>query len=265
MGHVFLFAVSSCFLGVNVMKHIAIMQPYLFPYLGYYQLVRHVEQFVFLDDVNYIKKGYINRNSILLADAAYRFTLPVKNVSQNRYIRDHWYLSAGHVLKVLEYAYKKAPYFADVYPLVCTVLEATERRVSILAARSVESVFEYLEISKSFCFSSTIAIDEGAKGQEKILALCSSLGATKYTNAIGGRELYQNAAFEQRQIVLEFIKMLRVTYQQAVDTFVPNLSVLDVLMWCSKEQVRELLDQYTILRGSDALERAVNCLDECAD
>lgn len=237
------------------MQHIAVMQPYLFPYLGYYQLVRHVEQFVFFDNVNYIKKGYINRNAILLDGAAHRFTLPVKNASQNRTINDHWFVDeADEIQKLIVRAYDKAPQFNAVYPWVRDVLASPDRKVSSLAALSVQRTFEYLEIPKHFLFSSDIAIDEHAKGQQKILAVCTNLGATRYTNAIGGQDLYDAAAFTARGIALEFIKMNPVTYRQSGTSFTANLSMLDLLMWCSADEVRTHLDAYSILARTGEIE-----------
>lgn len=230
------------------MTHVAIMQPYLFPYIGYYQLAFHVEKFVFLDNVNYIKKGYINRNNILLDGQAHRFTLPVKDVSQNRHITDHWFLEGEQkVLDVIARAYSNAPQYDEVLPMVKDVLQFPDKRVSALTAKSIIAVMNYLQIEKEFAYSSQIEIDHQLKGQDKIIALCAALGARRYTNAIGGQELYDRVTFSERGIDLEFISMNSIEYPQSSNIFVPNLSILDALMWNTKGEVRELLHRYTLV------------------
>ena len=227
------------------MAHIAVMQPYLFPYLGYYQLAYHVEEFVFFDDVNYIKKGYINRNNILLDGVAHRFTLPVLSASQNRLIKEHEFVAdLKDAVDLIRRAYRKAPHFDAVFPLICGVLEGRDRTVSVLAARSIISVFDYLCLAKRFSFSSSIEKASEAKGVEKIIEICRSRGANRYTNAIGGKELYCGSDFANKGIELEFIRMFSVKYDQAQKEFVPYLSMIDVLMHCSKNRVRELLSSY---------------------
>jgi WbqC-like protein family len=227
--------------------HIAVMQPYLFPYLGYYQLVHHVSEFIFFDDVNFIKKGYIHRNAVLLDGEARLFSLPVDHASQNRLIMEHVFLDrSGEVENLIAQAYRTAPNFSRVFPLMCDVLRQPDRSVVNVTARSITAVFDYLGLKKRFSFSSRVPKSPSARGQQKIIEICLAKAANRYTNAIGGKPLYEPAQFDRHGIVLEFIRMHPVTYRQAAKTFVPNLSIIDVLMHCSKEETKGLLGQYVI-------------------
>jgi hypothetical protein len=227
--------------------NIAVMQPYLFPYLGYYQLVHHVSEFVFFDDVNFIKRGYVVRNHILCDGASRRFTLPVHRASQNRLIKDHIFLDdASRVTNLIEHAYRRAPHFSTVYPLICTVLNDPNRSVANITACSIRCVFAYLGLEKRFSFSSNISKSQLAKGEQKIIEICIAKRARQYTNAIGGKELYHADTFASRGIALQFIRMNDIYYSQLSPCYVPNLSIIDILMNCPKEQVRNLLDAYSI-------------------
>jgi hypothetical protein len=238
--------------------HIAVMQPYLFPYLGYYQLVHHVSEFVFFDDVNFIKKGFIHRNNILLGDEARMFSLPVGQASQNRLIMQHVFLDRScEVEDLIAHAYRKAPHFSQVYPLVCDVLRHPDRSVVNLTARSIRAVFDYLGLHKCFSFSSHVPKSTSARGQQKIIEVCLAKAAHRYTNAIGGKQLYEPATFGAHGIVLEFIRMNSVAYRQAAKTFVPNLSMIDILMHCCKQEVIALLGEYVVERAELSLRAPV--------
>ena len=229
------------------MAHIAIMHPYLFPYLGYYQLVYHVSEFILFDDVNFIKRGYINRNSILCDGDARRFTLPVHNASQNRLIRDHYFLDdSNDVLRLIDQSYRNAPNFHRVYPIIYNVFNDENRSVVHVATQSIRCVFDYLDLQKRFSLSSNVMQSPSAKGEQKIIEICVAKDARRYTNAIGGMELYRAEAFRERGIVLEFIQMNNIDYPQLSKKFVPNLSIIDILMHCSKEQIASFLSAYTI-------------------
>lgn len=224
------------------------MQPYFFPYIGYYQLAYEVEKFIFLDDVNFIKKGFINSNSILLQGKRHDFSIPVLKVSQNRHISDHFYAGEfGSFLKTLESGYKKAPFFLDVWPMVEAVITDANNNVAAKNALSVTSVFSYLGLERNFEFSSRTRFAEPFKGQDRIIALCDELKIDRYRNSIGGRHLYSHDAFASRGIELNFIQSESVRYVQKSPEFVPNLSIIDVLMHCDKPRVVELLGMYELV------------------
>lgn len=233
---------------------IAVMQPYFFPYLGYFQLVRAVDQFVFFDDVNFIKKGWIHRNQILLHQAAHMFSIPLTKVSQNRKICDielsdyqQW---SKDFLRQLEYSYKKAPQFVNVFSWLATLFNEREyTHISQLAINSVAETFSFLGLEQRFIKSSELPYqrEEGTTGQEKILSICKLLGSTTYINPKNGVDLYDNEVFRANNIDLKFIYMSDISYPQfKKDSFVPYLSMLDVLMFNEPSTILEYLNQYTL-------------------
>jgi WbqC-like protein family len=233
---------------------IAVMQPYLFPYLGYYQLVKAVDQFIFFDDVSYINKGWINRNNTLQQNKASRFTLPLINASQNRKINEieiagfaKW---RKDFLKTIEYSYKKAPFFSVANGWLNELLFGKEYiLVGDLASASVQSVAGLLGLPTRFGYSSALDYRTGDEqsGQDKILYICKILGADKYINPKNGVALYEKEKFTEKNIELNFINMDEIVYRQ-VDpaVFTPYLSIIDVLMFNGPDQTRELLDRYTL-------------------
>ena len=233
------------------------MQPYLFPYLGYFQLIAAVDRFVVYDDVSFIKNGWINRNRILGGGAAGRepepayFTVPLEGASSFKAIREvgvspdpRW---RAKLLKTLAQTYARAPCFREVYPLVESVLGATEARVSALAVASLRAVAAYLALEAEFVPSSAAYENGELRGQERVLDICRREGATTYVNPSGGRELYARDAFAARGVTLRFLEPQLRAYPQLRPPFVPGLSIIDVLMFNPRDRVRELLDDYRLV------------------
>ncbi|EGT5654425.1 MULTISPECIES: WbqC family protein [Citrobacter] len=230
---------------------IAVMQPYIFPYLGYFQLIMASDIFVLFDDVNYIKKGYINRNSILFNNCAHRFTLPVLNVSQNKHINEHYFSTeTDSFFKTLKMAYCKAPYYKDVICIVEKVLLSEEKKVSVVCFNAIKEILQYIGIDKKVICSSTINYDRSCGAADKIISITKILKNKDYVNAIGGRNLYDTQYFNQMELNLYFLKMNEIFYTQGKVNaeFVPNLSILDALMWLSPSTVRDLLQQYSLVQ-----------------
>lgn len=223
------------------------MQPYLFPYVGYFQLAHAVDDFVFLDDVTFIKGGYINRNSILLNGEPHRFTLPVRDISSFRSIREHHYIGpASRLLDLLRHAYRKAPQFEAVHQLVEDVLGGGDTAVSEVNARSVRMTLDYLGVQRTFGFSSTIDPLPHLTGEDRVLRLCEHRRATVYINASGGRQLYDVGRFRAQGISLGFIEPRFSEYRQQAGRFVPGLSMIDALMWNKPADVVTMLTNYSV-------------------
>ena len=173
----------------------AIMQPYLFPYIGYFQLIKAVEKFVFLDDVNFIKKGWINRNQILINNQAYLFTVPLQKTSQNILIKEtkisyneDW---IEKLLKNLKNNYKKAPHFQTIFSLIENILYKKFNSISYLARQSIQEVSNYLEIKTDFKVSSENYLDTiNLKKEKRLIEICKQTKCTEYVNPIGGKEIY---------------------------------------------------------------------------
>lgn len=230
---------------------VAIMQPYFFPYLGYWQMFSAVDKFVLLDDVNFIMRGYINRNSILANGTAHLFTIPLEKPSRNKLINEMRLSFDDNArncfLKMLTCAYGKAPYYSEIFPIMEKVATNREINLVLFLKRSFELVKEYLGLSTEILVSSEIKKDASLKAQDRILAINKALGSTHYINAIGGQALYNRDDFEREGVRLNFIEMLPCVYKQFQNEFVPNLSMIDVLMFNSKSEIRGLLAQYRLI------------------
>lgn len=229
----------------------AVMQPYVFPYLGYYQLFHASDVFVSLDDAAFIKKGWVNRNRILLQGKVHTFTIPLSAQSQNVSIRDSrvapddgW---RKKLMNTFGHAYRKAPHFEAVYSIVEQTLADSGGSIADTAERSLRLVLDYLDMPRAIRRSSELGIDSGLHGQERILAICEAIGTDLYVNPKGGRELYSPARFNTRGIDLRFLHMGEVAYKQgSAVQFEPGLSIIDVLMWNAKDAVGEMMANYTL-------------------
>lgn len=230
------------------------MQPYVFPYLGYFQLVHAVDRFIFYDDVNFIKRGWIHRNQVLVNQAAHRFSIPLKKASQRAMIDavslhpTEYPAWRDKFLKTLQQHYRRAPNFDPVYHLVRDVLHRATDSIATLAIDSVTSVCDYLALTRDFITASQLTYDRSLRGMDKIIALCEQQGATDYINPAGGKELYEPKAFDERGLTLHFIAPEPVAYTQFSLPFVPHLSVIDVLMFNARDQVHTMLSHYQLTR-----------------
>lgn len=226
---------------------LAIMQPYLFPYLGYFQLIRAVDAFVVFDDVNYINRGWINRNNILSQGEPRRFTLELVGASQNKLINGIEVTGRDNkLLKSIRQSYGKAPYFSEVFSLIEGVFQHPEKNLARRLDFQLRQVCSYLGLKPQWYISSELKKDSALRGQEKILAICHELGGSHYINMPGGKELYDREIFAASGIQLSFLQPNPVTYQQ-FGVFVPNLSIIDVMMFNSQEQCTKLLEEYELV------------------
>lgn len=230
---------------------IGIMQPYFMPYIGYWQLINAVDKYVIYDDVNFINRGWINRNRILLNGQPHYFNVYMIGASQNKLINEISVNNSEDVviknLYLIESAYKKAPYYAEVYPIIEKILRCNYGKLSEYIAYSISEVCDYLDIKTQLIMSSELSKDCTLRAQDKILAICELLGATEYYNAVGGQGLYSYAEFEKRGIKLEFLKSDEILYHQFGNNFCRNLSIIDVMMFNSLEHVKEMLNLYTLI------------------
>jgi hypothetical protein len=227
---------------------IAVMQPYLFPYIGYWQLVNSVDTFVIYDDVNFIKQGYINRNKILQNQKSHLFTLELIGASSNKKIND---IKIGgninKLLKTIKQNYSKAPFYKDVCPVLEEILNNEEKELSKFLGFSLIKIVKYLNINTKFLYSSDIRNDKTFKAQDRLIEMSKILNATGYINSIGGIELYDKEIFSQNDINLSFLKSSEISYKQFNNEFIPNLSIIDVLMFNSKDNVKNMLTQFELI------------------
>lgn len=227
---------------------LAVMQPYLFPYLGYFQLIRAVDTFVIYDDVNFINRGWINRNNILAQGKAHLFTLELEGASQNKFINEIAVVgNPEKLLKTIRQSYSKAPHFAVVFPLIEDILNQQDKHLARFLGYQLRQLCDYLGLHPKWHASSTLKKENGLRGQDKVLAICEELGATHYINVPGGKSLYDREAFASRGMRLSFIQPKAVSYRQFGNEFVPNLSIIDVMMFNDKEQCARLLEEYELV------------------
>lgn len=228
---------------------IAVMQPYFFPYIGYFQLINAVDKFVFYDDVNFINRGWINRNRILINNKPAYFTVSLKDASQNKLINEIQILdNREKILKTIYLAYKKSPYFDDAWPIIESVCTYDTKNISELAIYSIKRVLQYLEVEKCFEVSSHFYKEnKGLPKADRLIDICRINNAREYLNAINGKELYSKDYFANYGIRIYFLQSIPFNYKQFDEKFTPSLSIIDVLMFNSKEKVRELITLINII------------------
>lgn len=228
------------------------MQPYFFPYLGYFHLLHAVDLFVFYNDVNYIKSGWINRNKILLNKEELYFTVPLsksssfKNINKIELKKPEYDFWKKKFFKSIDQGYINAPFYSEVRQILTNVLNDPGDTISDLSKKSIISVLNYLEINKNTIDSKAFNNSE-LKSVDRIIDICKETGAKEYINLIGGKELYNYKEFEQYNIRLKFISSDDVTYKQTGGNFVSNLSIIDVLMHNSRLEVGKLIKEYSLV------------------
>jgi hypothetical protein len=232
-----------------MVMRLAIMQPYFFPYIGYFQLIKAVDKFIFYDDVNFIKNGWINRNRILINNRASYITVQLKDASSFKPINCIEFTDNREKLKMsIEQAYKKAPHFDSAWPVINTCLDLKTKSISELAIYSVEQVSRYLNLDTHFETSSRrYAKTKDLKKTERLKEICRINNASQYINPIGGTELYTKDDFVTFGINLCFIKSKKIEYMQNKAEFVPWLSIIDVMMFNSPEKVNRILDDFELV------------------
>ncbi len=227
---------------------LAIMQPYFMPYIGYFQTMAAVDTYVVYDDVQYIKGGWVSRNNIIIGGEKKMFTIILKGASPNKLFNE---VEIGDDFKkferMLQSAYAKAPYFHEIMPLLHAIFTYDEKSLGKFLLHSYQVLLDYLEIPTQLVLSSDLVKDSTLRGQDKVLNICKNIHATEYYNAIGGQELYDKKVFAEHGIKLSFVQTEQVAYPQFAPEFIPNLSIIDVLMHNGKEGTKQLLNAYALI------------------
>lgn len=229
---------------------VGIMQPYFLPYIGYFQLLNAVDKYVIYDNIQYTKKGWINRNRILQNGKDLLVSIPLEKDSDYLDVKDR-FVSKGFdrrkLLNQIRESYRKAPYFEIVMPMVESIINSESDNLFQYIYNSVQNICQYLNIDTEIVISSSLAIDHSLKGQDKVIAICKELQATDYINAIGGQELYDKDDFKKENIGLHFLSTNPIEYRQFKNEFVPWLSILDVMMFNSVDEIGEMLVNYKLV------------------
>lgn len=221
------------------------MQPYFLPYIGYFQLMAAADKFVVFDDVNFINRGWINRNRLLLNGVPHTFTVPLRGASQNRLIceielddEQGW---REKLLRTIRQAYGKAPCYSKVSALLETSINYPSARLDEFLLNSLREVARYLSLEAEIVGTSRIYENAHLKGQERILDICRQERANIYINPIGGVDLYDRASFSRQELALNFLRSRQVGYSQGKNEHVAGLSIMDALMFNEPTAVRRLL------------------------
>ena len=225
---------------------IAIMQPYLFPYIGYWQLINAVDIFVIYDNIQFSKNGWVHRNNILLNSKKTLFSIPLKKDSDSLNVRDRFVSNEAQkqinkIIAQIEHSYRKAPYFNDAFPLIKNILLYNEKNLFKYIYNSIIQICEYLDIKTQIVISSSINIDHSLRSQEKVIAINKALDSNHYINPTGGAELYDEDTFRKEHIKLNFLESEVPKYKQFNDEFIAFLSIIDVMMFSSKEEIATML------------------------
>lgn len=230
---------------------LGIMQPYFLPYIGYWQLLAAVDRYVVYDDVNFIKGGWIYRNRILVQGRAQYMNVRMSGSSSFKKINevqvnasDIW---RTKLLRTVEMAYRKAPFFSEVFPLFERIVRQQEPNLAQYLFGSLQAVATFLHIDTQLLLSSDVPQDRSLHGEARVLSICQSLGAAEYINAIGGQSLYDQEHFAAHGITLHFLQSEASPYQQFGEPFIGNLSLLDVLMFNGKEGTQKMLQEYKFI------------------
>lgn len=231
---------------------VAIMQPYFFPYLGYFQLINAVDKFIVYDNIEFSKKGWINRNRILVNGKDDYFTIPLKKDSDflninERFVAESYFNDREKLLNKIKELYKKAPQYAKVSPLINDIFSLNENNLFTFILNSLKSICSFLEIKTDIISSSSLTINHLLKSQDKVIAICKNVEACEYINPIGGIELYSKKHFVENNIQLNFIKSKKIEYQQFGSEFIPWLSIIDVMMFNSRDEIVQMLDKFELI------------------
>jgi len=232
--------------------NIAIMQPYLFPYVGYMNLVFASDIFVFYDDVTFIKQGWINRNRILLNNNVYTFSAPLVGLSSNKLIKDTFVYNIDKFrkkfLRQIEYAYKDSKNYAVGMEYITSVLCSDSENISEIAQKSVTHFFDLVGVKKVFMQSSNVFSDtkELAKA-DRIIAITKRSNSDQYINSIGGTSLYSKEDFLSQDVKLSFLQPILKQYQQLhAKNFVSGLSIIDLIMHLNIKDLHDHLGSFEL-------------------
>lgn len=234
------------------MKSIGIMQPYFLPYIGYFQLMNMVDEFILYDNIQFTKKGWIHRNRMLQNGKDEYFTLPIKKDSDylnvcDRFLADTFTQEKTKLLNRIRNNYGKAPYFDVVFPHLLDIFDYNNINLFNFIHNSLLIISKYLGIQTPITVSSTVDINHDLNGKDKVLALTKAVKGTHYINPIGGMLLYDRQEFEDQGIKLSFFKTNDFSYVQLRNDYIPFLSILDVMMFNDKDKIRTFLQEFVIV------------------
>lgn len=227
-------------------KLAAVMQPYFFPYLGYWQLLAKVDVFVILEQTKYVKQSWINRNFVLGTRGSFLISVPLEKASdssliEHRQVSDAWTDTRGRALRTIRQSYRKSRFFEDIYPWLDEQLSFREKRLSKYLERQIRSTADLLSIDTKIVTARDLGDFVDLERDHRIFEICRSLECDRYLNLRGGRTLYSPDSFRKAEISLGFLSPELPRYGQGLQEFVPSLSIIDSLFWNGPRETGEMV------------------------
>jgi len=230
------------------LKVVSIMQPYFLPYVGYWQLINLSDEFVILDDVNYRNRSWITRNKILENNQSKLINLQLVKASQNKKINEILIFGKKEkCFNIISNSYKKAPYYNSVISMLEKIIMNSELNLSKYLTYSIRLINEFLDLKATVTLSSNLKNSNNLSGEERIINICKSMNAGEYINVLSGSNLYDKSKFLDNSIRLKFLNTDIKPYNQNVKNFIPNLSIVDLLMFLPKDLIKIHLNSFKIV------------------
>lgn len=229
---------------------LVIMQPYLFPYLGYIQLMQVADTFVIYDDAQFARASWINRNRIIGSNGPQLFTLNLVGASANKAISEiHIGDNLSKLRKTMNQTYAKAPFVEDGMSFIDECFAFEDANLARFLGNSLILLANRLQLPTKFVWASELGRNTTLAAQDAVLDMCEILGATHYINAEGGKELYSQADFRSRNMQLSFLQHHVTEYPQTRNRsdFEPRLSVIDPIMNIGFAGVKAKLNNYDLV------------------
>ncbi len=234
------------------------MQPYFFPYIGYFQLINAVDKWIVFDVVQYMRHHWINRNRILHPSLGWQYiVVPVAKYHRESLIKDILIVDTSmwrsRIIAQLEHYHKKAPFFRETVNFIrdCfSSIDTTEKQISKLNTFFLKKTCERLSIKFDYeiCSEMRLKLFDVTEPGEWALTISEQMGANEYINPIGGNGIFHSSKFEEKKIVLKFLTSKSITYEQRGYEFVPDLSIIDLMMWNSEADIKIMLNEYDIIK-----------------
>lgn len=225
--------------------NVAVMQPYFFPYIGYFQLIDSADVFVAYDDVQYIERGWVNRNRISVGGRVKWLTFPVRKERRELAINQRRYLArenAGIVRDKIRAAYSGSRFFEETFPRISDLLDYEDNNVASFNTNLLKVLALHLGSSPRFIMASELQIPEHLRAEDRVLEICRRLGADRYINPIGGAGLYHRGKFDGAGIELSFIKT--VCEGDRIQGELVHLSIIHELMRRGSRDTADRLKMY---------------------
>jgi hypothetical protein len=209
------------------------MQPTFIPWIGYMAMIDTVDEFVFLDSVQFAKRTWQQRNKIKTSNGEHWISIPVKTkdcFSQN--IKDAKIVDANKslstILKTIKQSYAKAPYFQNVFEILEKSFVGHEESICTLNINIISNFANYLQMDTLFSRSSKLK-SKGVRA-ELLSEICLEKGYTTYLSATGSREYIEESdAFQRKSIEVIYHEFEHPVYDQLHSSFVPYLGFIDML------------------------------------